>query len=420
MKKKIFILVFLFMFWNLSVNKNVSATENKELVWKIHSTTPLEETVANWKFRVGDFNKDGIEDIYAINKARDQDSAIDIRILNGTDEYKSVTDLITPLASVDDKWTFEVGDYNNDGFNDIYCIQKDGENHTNIHILNGADNFKSFLLEQVLPIESTDDSWEFKIGDYNNDTHLDLYCIKKNAVNHTEVHILNGADNFKSYLLEQALPIENTDYNWDFGIGDNNSDGHPDIYCIKKLGANNTEVHILDGNSCYQNFLLDMPTIMKKTDFSSQFIVGNGNLNLYCISKFNTDTHKIEVHKFGWKEEALPKAKGSVIVDEAMKYLNIPYLWGGTTVSGFDCSGFTQYVYLKEFGIDIGRTTYEQINSGKEVSKEDLKPGDLVFEHPGHVQIYVGNGQVIHSPKTGDVIKVSPLGEFWRARRIVE
>lgn len=420
MKKKISILVFLFMIWSLSLNRPVFAADNKEMVWKIHSTTPLQETVANWKFRVGDFNKDGIEDIYAVSKDMAKD-AIDIDVLNGSDNYNSTAiDLVSPLASINDKWTFEVADYNNDGVNDLYCIQKDGGNHTNIHILNGADNFKSFLIEQALPIENTDDNWEFKVGDYNKDSHPDLYCIKKNAGTHTEVHILSGVDNFQSYLLEQQLPIENTDYNWDFGISDNNSDQHPDLYCINKIGKNNTEIEILDGNSLYKKFLLNTPTIMEKTNYSSQFVVGSGNLNIYCISKFNTNTHKIEVHKFGWKDDILPKDKGSTIVDEAMKYLNIPYLWGGTTISGFDCSGFTQFVYSKAFGIDIGRTTYDQINSGHEVSKEALKPGDLVFSHPGHVQIYVGNGQVIHSPKTGDVIKVSDLGDFWRARRIFE
>ena len=69
--------------------------------------------------------------------------------------------------------------------------------------------------------------------------------------------------------------------------------------------------------------------------------------------------------------------------------------------------------------IDISRTTYTQINVGQEVSEDELEPGDLVFPHTGHVGIYVGNGQMIHAPHTGDVIKVGPLDEFYEARRIL-
>lgn len=107
------------------------------------------------------------------------------------------------------------------------------------------------------------------------------------------------------------------------------------------------------------------------------------------------------------------------ILDEANKHLGKPYLYGGTGPNSFDCSGFTQYVYKKALNIDIGRATYNQINSGIEVSYNDLQPGDLVFPHSGHVGIYIGDGKMIHSPQTGDVIKVSSITQFWRARRII-
>lgn len=99
--------------------------------------------------------------------------------------------------------------------------------------------------------------------------------------------------------------------------------------------------------------------------------------------------------------------KGSEIITFAKKFLGLPYVWGGTTTKGFDCSGFTQYVYKQVTGIDITRTTYTQINSGKLVSQSEAKAGDLFFPHSGHVGLYMGNGKVIHSPKTGDVIKIS-------------
>ena len=107
------------------------------------------------------------------------------------------------------------------------------------------------------------------------------------------------------------------------------------------------------------------------------------------------------------------------ILNEAYAQLGKPYVWGATGDATFDCSGFTQYVYEHAAGIDISRTTYTQINVGQPVSQDQLKPGDLVFPHTGHVGIYVGNGQMIHAPQTGDVIKVGPVYNFYAARRIL-
>lgn len=101
--------------------------------------------------------------------------------------------------------------------------------------------------------------------------------------------------------------------------------------------------------------------------------------------------------------------KGTEIIYFAKKYLGLPYVWGGTTTKGFDCSGFTQYCYKQVAGIDITRTTYTQINSGTVICQSSAKAGDLFFPHSGHVGLYMGDGNVIHSPKAGDVIKISPV-----------
>lgn len=117
---------------------------------------------------------------------------------------------------------------------------------------------------------------------------------------------------------------------------------------------------------------------------------------------------------------------GAQAANIAKKYLGTPYVWGGSTPDGFDCSGLVQYVY-KQMGYDISRTTYTQINEGKAVSKDNLKVGDLVFfgdgSSPHHVGIYTGNGQYIHAPSTGDIVKISNLNsrsDFAGARRIIE
>ena len=109
----------------------------------------------------------------------------------------------------------------------------------------------------------------------------------------------------------------------------------------------------------------------------------------------------------------------SELINFAKKFIGVPYVFGGTTPKGFDCSGFVQYVYKHALGINISRTTQTQINEGREVSRNELQPGDLVFTNQGHVTLYIGNNQVIHAPQTGDKVKISNLWAFWRARRIL-
>ena len=109
----------------------------------------------------------------------------------------------------------------------------------------------------------------------------------------------------------------------------------------------------------------------------------------------------------------------SAVLNEAYKHLGKSYVWGAKGPNNFDCSGFTSYVYRHAAGVEIGGSTFSQINAGREVSYSELQPGDLVFPHSGHVGIYVGNGQMIHAPRTGDVVKVGPVYKFWRARRIL-
>lgn len=112
---------------------------------------------------------------------------------------------------------------------------------------------------------------------------------------------------------------------------------------------------------------------------------------------------------------------GSVqnLIDYAMRFIGVDYVYGGTTPSGFDCSGFTQYVFSNAAGKSIGRTTYDQIKSGVEVPIANLQPGDLLFPSDHHVGIYIGNGQMIHAPHTGAKVKVAPAYGYWRARRIL-
>lgn len=104
---------------------------------------------------------------------------------------------------------------------------------------------------------------------------------------------------------------------------------------------------------------------------------------------------------------------GTKILETAYTKLGLPYVWGATGPNSFDCSGFTSWVY-RQHGISISRTAQAQSQGGTAVDRANLQPGDLVFfgsssSRITHVGIYVGNGQMVHAPQTGDVVKVASL-----------
>jgi cell wall-associated NlpC family hydrolase len=109
---------------------------------------------------------------------------------------------------------------------------------------------------------------------------------------------------------------------------------------------------------------------------------------------------------------APPSTHGGV-VGVAMSQLGTPYVWAGAAPGGFDCSGLVMWAY-SQVGVSLPHSTYAQYNVGVPVSKDQLQPGDLVFfDGLGHVGIYIGGGQFVHAPHTGDVVKISGMGEGW-------
>jgi len=114
----------------------------------------------------------------------------------------------------------------------------------------------------------------------------------------------------------------------------------------------------------------------------------------------------------------LPNGRAALAVRAALSRLGRPYVWGATGPDRFDCSGLVQWSYAQA-GIHLDRTTYQQINDGVPVPRSQVRPGDLVFPHAGHVQLAIGNDLVVEAPYPGASVRISPLGNNIAIRRPV-
>lgn len=177
----------------------------------------------------------------------------------------------------------------------------------------------------------------------------------------------------------------------------------------------------------YDEELVDVDGVKKKKIIQKQVKATKGYRQLAKRQRrmeFTTGEPVLTRHMFTTEYSS---ETGAAIVAEAEKYLGVDYVWGGTSPSGFDCSGLVQYC-LNTLGISIDRVAEDQFNCGMPVSRDELQPGDLVFfEQNGyihHVGIYVGDNMMIHAPHTGDVVRYQSLDseyyqrEYAGARRV--
>ena len=108
------------------------------------------------------------------------------------------------------------------------------------------------------------------------------------------------------------------------------------------------------------------------------------------------------------------------VIDCCKQQRGVKYVWGGASPkTGFDCSGLVVYCYKQATGKTLPHYTGDLVKRGTAVSKKNLQPGDLIFPSNHHVGVYIGNGEFIHAPHTGDVVKISKVTKFYAGRRIL-
>jgi cell wall-associated NlpC family hydrolase len=137
-------------------------------------------------------------------------------------------------------------------------------------------------------------------------------------------------------------------------------------------------------------------------------------------SKLEVDLREKSMYVFLTNRGDSHSVKGDKIVEIAQKYLGIPYVWGGVDPKGMDCSGLVLLV-MNELGIKPPRVSLDQSQFGQKIDLSEIQPGDLLFfdtlllGHVTHVGIYIGNGQILQAPQTGDVVKISNLTRYYQS-----
>ncbi len=277
--------------------------------------------------------------------------------------------------------------------------------------IENIDNKRNELNEKV---KSLDDK-KAQVSKLNDEVqdNLNQLTEKKKSEQELANQAKEEKDKFDSQYLSQ---LERDAVKYQFDVIDNSNSSSADIQAA------------IDQLTSMRNSQIKSPIVTKEINDEIQkgktAAVKKKNEEAkaaaQAASAAKSSSQKSTAQQKSSSSVAAPSAgKAQAILNEAYKHLGASYVWGATGPSTFDCSGFTQYVYEHAAGIDITRTTYTQINVGQPVSEDQLQPGDLVFPHTGHVGIYVGNGQMIHAPQTGDVVKVGPVYSFYAARRIL-
>lgn len=234
--------------------------------------------------------------------------------------------------------------------------------------------------------------------------------IRKNV----PVSVLSSADGWnriayeggEAYVIGQYINIQFLE------------DGVTFLYGVPKFGQ--VQVDALNVRVA-ASFEADCPNQLHKNEKLT--LIGESG-DFYLIQdadgaiRFVAKAYIAEITYEEYKEKS---SMGEEVINVARKYMGTPYVYGGRSPSGFDCSGFTSYVY-EQLGVSLNRTAGGQLQNGYYVSLEEMQPGDLVFfgnsSYISHVGIYIGDGNMIHAPYSGRSVCVESIYSGYFAPRL--
>lgn len=262
---------------------------------------------------------------------------ISYSIINAQPYSRVIVDTSTILNAGDTNFVYAVADFNDDRVADLYCIKiNNTSGTTEVHVLSGASYFQKFILQEATPVPLEPGNYTFGLADYNNDRVPDLYCIKKRNTpgNKLEVHILNGATRYRTFLLQTSTPLDVNEADCIYTVGTydpNRTDRIPDVYAIMKshTASLQTEVHVLNGATRYSSFNLQTPSLLSLKNKDNDFIVADYDWDaisdVYVVQKDNTTSGFLELHimngSFGYQRFKLQTATALPVKAENTIYL---------------------------------------------------------------------------------------------------
>jgi peptidoglycan endopeptidase LytE len=149
--------------------------------------------------------------------------------------------------------------------------------------------------------------------------------------------------------------------------------------------------------------------------------VSLGTISISCVPPGLYTKSGVRGEQYDYRTDRNLSERRRRIVDTAMTYIGVPYSRGGSSPRGFDCSGFSSYVYKKN-GIRLERTARGQFQRGERIQLRNARAGDLVFfdisgGNISHVGIYIGGGEFVHAPSSGKTVRTDAINEpYWKTR----
>jgi hypothetical protein len=180
--------------------------------WQLHATTVMPRSAGGiWAFDVADVNGDGHLDVVGVNRQGTRNRTT-VHVLDGAATFsRYLLHAGTPIPHVDTSWSFVTGDHDRDGVPDLYAIKRlGGSGRTEVHVLDGAAGYDRWSTHAVTPIPQTDPSWDFGTGDFDGDGWDEIYGIKRDGAAATEVHVLADRT-YTSFVSGARSPLPPTD-----------------------------------------------------------------------------------------------------------------------------------------------------------------------------------------------------------------